>query len=377
MGIRGTLNTMSVSDLLQFLASGRKTGTLKIGRGSIVKQIYLENGLIVGSTSNDPREYLGQVLLHYGKIKEAQLQTAMEIQRQSGGKLGVILASRGFVSQEDVIEVLRTRTLEIIYDLFIWEEADFEFFDREPPPADLIRIQVGVTSVIMDGIYRVDEWARYRTVIRSARTVFELNPGWTHSLGTANPETRQILYHVEKRLTAAEICYNMHTSLFHACALLFDLVGKEVIHVAGEAPEPTPEASTDLSALNLPETVPELLKLARAEIKENNAENALAIIHSALEQESKNPEAQQLREEAEKKFITQVYQGSLSPRTVARILVSPAQLEHEKLGPQEGFVLSRINGESDIESILSVCPFREADSLRMIKKLFDSGIIGA
>ena len=373
MGIRGTLATMSVSDLLQFLATGRKTGTLKIGRGSIIKQIYLEDGVVVGSNSNDPREYLGQVLLHYGKIDESQLQTAMEIQRQSGGKVGVILASRGFVSQQDVAEVLRTRTLEIIYDLFIWEEADFEFFDHEPPPTDLIRIQVEATSVIMDGIYRIDEWARYRTVIPSDRTFFELNPGWTQSLH-ASQETRQILYHVEKRMTAAEICYNMHTTLFHTCALLFDLVLKDVIHVAGEVVEKA-EVTTDLSALNLPQTVPELLKLARAEIKENNAENALAIIHSALEQEPKNAEAHRLREEAEKKFIAQVYQ-SLSPRTVARILVTPEDLERERLGPQEGFVLSRINGESDIESILSVCPFREADSLRMIKKLWDSGIIG-
>jgi hypothetical protein len=373
MGIRGTLNTMSVSDLLQFLASGRKTGTLKLGLGSIVKHIYLEDGLIVGSSSNDPKEYLGQVLLHYGKIEEAQLQTAMEIQRQSGGKLGVILSSRGFVTQQDVVEVLRTRTLEIIYDLFIWDEAHFEFFDNEPPPEDLIRIQVNVTSVIMDGIYRIDEWARYRTVIPSERTFFELIPGWTQSLD-ASQEIRQILYHVEKRITAAEICYNMHTSLFHACALLFDLVGKDIIRVAGEAPEPTPEVSTDLSALKLP--VPELLKLARAEIKENNAENALAIIHSALEQEAKNAEAHRLREEAEKNFVAQIFQGGLSPRATPRILVSPEQLEHERLGPQEGFVLSRINGESDIESILSVCPFREADSLRMIKKLLDSGIIG-
>jgi hypothetical protein len=375
MGIRGTLKTMSVSDLLQFLAAGRKTGTLKIGRGSIVKQIYLENGSIVGSSSNDPREYLGQILLHYGKIEETQLQNAMEIQRQSGGKLGVILASRGFVSQQDVAEVLRTRTLEIIYDLFIWEQADFEFFDSEPPPDDLIRIQVDVTAVIMDGIYRIDEWTRYRSVIPSDRVFFELIPGWTQSLN-ANQETRQILYHVEKRMTAAEICYNMHTSLFHACALLFDLLSKEVIRVAGEAPEATPEASTDLSALKLPETVPELLKMARAEIKENNAENALAIIHSALEQESKNGEAHRLREEAEKKFVEQVYQHSVSPRAVAEILVSAEQLEHERLGSQEGFVLSRINGESDIESILAICPFREADSLRMIKKLLDSGIIG-
>ncbi len=375
MGIRGTLNTMSVSDLLQFLASGRKTGTLKLGLGDIVKHIYLEDGIIVGSSSNDPKEYLGQVLLHYGKIDEAQLQTAMEIQRQSGGKLGVILASRGFVSQADVMEVLRTRTLEIIYDLFIWEEAHFEFFDREPLPKELIRIRVEVTSVIMDGIYRIDEWARYRTVIPSERTFFELNPGWTQSLGNANPESRQVLYLVEKHMTAAEICYNMHTSLFHACALLFDLVDTGVIKVAGEAPAPV-EVSTDLSALNLPKTVPELLKLARSEIKENNAENALAIIHSALEQEAKNPEAQRLREEAEKKYVAQIYAGGLSPRAMPRILVTSEQLEHERLGPQEGFVLSRINGESDIESILSVCPFREADSLRMIKKLLDGGIIG-
>ncbi len=376
MGIRGTLNTMSVSDLLQFLASGRKTGTLKLGLGTIVKHIYLEHGLIVGSSSNDPKEYLGQVLLHYGKIKEAQLQTAMEIQRQHGGKLGVILASHGFVTQADVIEVLRTRTLEIIYDLFIWDEAHFEFFDSEPPPRDLIRIQVEVTKVIMDGIYRIDEWSRYRTVIPSERTFFELSPGWTQTLSEANPETRQVLFHVEKKMTAAEICYNMHTSLFHACALLFDLVDQGVIKVGGESPAPVPEASTDLSALKLPKTVPDLLTLARAEINDNNAENALAIIHSALEQESKNSEAQRLREEAEKKFIAQIYNGGLSPRAVPRILISMDQLERERLGPQEGFVLSRISGESDIESILSVCPFREADTLRMIKKLLDGGIIG-
>ena len=59
MSIRGTLKTMSVADLLQFLAAGRKTGTLNIGAGTILKQIFLEDGLIVGSSSNDPKERLG------------------------------------------------------------------------------------------------------------------------------------------------------------------------------------------------------------------------------------------------------------------------------------------------------------------------------
>ena len=367
---------MSVSDLLQFLAAGRKTGTLKIGRGSIIKQIYLEKGLIVGSTSNDPKEFLGQVLLHYGKIDEAQLQIAMNIHRQSGGKLGIVLSSRGIVSEADIMEVLRTRTLEIIYDLFIWEEADFEFFDSESLPHDLIRIQVEATSVIMDGIYRIDEWTRYRKVIPSDRTFFELKSGWTHSIRESSKEVREVLYHVEKRHTAAEICFNLHTSPFHACALLFDLVEKGAIKVAGEAEPPAAEATADLSALNLPQTIPELLKLAREELKRHDVENALVFIHSALEQEPKSAEAHRLREEAERRYIAKIYQNGLFPTSVPKLLGNLDQLANERLGPQEGFVLSRINGEMEIAGILSVCPFREADSVRMIKTLLDRGIIG-
>ncbi|HJZ83508.1 MAG TPA: DUF4388 domain-containing protein [Pyrinomonadaceae bacterium] len=374
MGIRGTLNTMSVADVLQFLAAGRKTGTLKIGRGTIIKQIYLEDGTIVGSTSNDPKEFLGQVLLHYGKIDETQLQAAMDIQRQSGGKLGAILSARGFVSQADVMDVLRTRTLEIIYDLFIWDEADFEFFDSEPLPDDLIRIQVQATAVIMDGIYRIDEWSRYRRVIPSDRTFFELQTGWTHSIQESK-EVREVLYHVEKRLTAAEICFNLHTSLFHAFAVLFDLVEKGAIKVAGEAEPTAAEVTGDLSALKLPQTVSELLKLARAEMKDNDIENALVFIYSALEQEPKNAEGHRLREEAERRYVAKVYQNGLSPHAVPKLKGSLEELANERLGPQEGFVLSRINGEMDIAGILSVCPFREADSLRMIKGLLDRGII--
>jgi hypothetical protein len=269
--------------------------------------------------------------------------------------------------------VLRTRTLEIIYDLFIWEEADFEFFDHEKLPDDLIRIEVDATSVIMDGIYRIDEWNRYRQVIPSERTFFALNSGWTQKLPNSNKETREILYHIEKHMTAAEICYNMHTSLFHACALLFDLIEKGVIIVAGEAA--ITEVPSDLSGLKLPQTVPELLKLAQSELKEDNIENALAIIHTALEQEPQNPEVDRLRQTAEKKFIDHVYENGLAPHAVPELKSSLAELELERFGPEEGFVLSRVNGELDIASILSVCPFREADVLRMLKKMFDSGII--
>jgi uncharacterized protein DUF4388 len=373
MGIIGNLTTMSVSDLLQFLAVGRKTGALKFTHRKVAKGIYFENGFIVGSSTNDPTEYLGQVLIHYGKINEAQLQAAMEAQRKGGGhpRLGQILVKQGILRDEEVIEILKIRTLEIIYDLFLWKEAHFEFVIEDPLPEDFTRVDVEPTKVIMEGIYRADELARYRTLIPSDRTVMELGAGWTSSLGIGK-ETRQLLYFLEKRMSVSEICYNMHTSPFAVYAQLYDLVNKGLANVAGELPE-IPDSTSHMP--NLPEAAAELLLLARAELDKDQADRALSIIHNVLRREPNNTAAENLLIEAERKFISQVY-AKIPPNGVPKIVLKPEELAKKEIGPQEGFVLSRINGDWDIESILSICPFREADSLRMIKSMMDNGIIG-
>jgi hypothetical protein len=376
---------MSVPDLLQFLATGRKTGSLKFNRAKISKEIFFEDGLIVGSFSNDPKEYLGQLLIHYGKIGESQLQLAMEAQRKSGDRLGEILVSKGVVSVDEVHEILRIRTLEIIYDLFLWEEAQFEFFDNHPFPSDLIRVNVQPHSVIMDGIYRIDEWARYRSLVPSDRSILELGAGWT-SLLSFGKEVRQILYFVEKRMSVAEICYNMHASAFIVYGQLYELVRDGVAIVGGEAPEPPVEEvppptseqpkQSPSEVIDLTNSVNDLLWAARAELDEGRPAVALPLIQKILKEEPKNSEAQGLLLLAEGDFVKRVYTNDFSRQAVPKVLVAPEDMMLDGIGAQEGFVLSRINGEWDIESILSICPFREADSLRMIKTLLDKGLIG-
>ena len=373
MAIQGTLKTMSLTDLLQFLAAGRKSGTLKFDQGKITKQVYFRNGLIVGSKSNDPREYLGQVLLHYGKVDDSQLKAAREAQRTSGAKLGEVLVEQGYLTENEVLDILKTRTLDAIYDLFVWTDGDFEFYDEEALPDDLLLIEVEPTTVIMEGIYRLDELARYRTLVPSDRSILELNAGWTASLKLGK-EFRQILFFVEKRMSVAEICYHMHASAFHVYGQLYTLVSEGVARVAGELPEGTPPPVAEIE--DLPESVTEMVWSAERKL-EQDPEAALLIIQKALQEQPNNPEAQLLLPTAEEKFIKHVYATSgLSPRSVPKLLVSPSELTNQQIDPQEGFVLSRINGSWDIQSILSICPFREADCLRMIRKLIERGIVG-
>jgi hypothetical protein len=401
MALQGSLTTMSVSDLLQFLAVSRKTGLLKFSHQKVLKGIYFEEGIIVGSSTNDPKEYLGQVLMHYGKIDEAQLQAAMEIQRSEvrGGKsegskvesqdpsevqspkskvqsrkprrLGQILVADGILSEEQVSQLLEIRTLDIIYDLFLWKEGQFEFGSDNPLPPDFTRVHVEANRVVMEGIHRADEMARFRTLIPSDRTLLELGAGWTSTL-PAGKATRQLLYFLEKRMSVAEIFYNMHSSAFDVYAQLFELVTDGVVHVVGELPE-TPDPLSQMP--DLPDAAADLLLLARNDLNNGEAEKALSIIHTVLGRDPKNPAAHTLLAEAEKKFIDAVY-SEMSPSWVPKVLVQLEELANKEIGSQEGFVLSRINGEWDIQSILSICPFREADSLSLIKKLWDNGIIG-
>ncbi len=363
---------MSLTDLLQFLAAGRKTGTLKFDRGKITKQVYFKNGLIVGSKSNDPKEYLGQILLHYGKLDEDQLQAARETQRTSGAKLGEVLVAQGFLTEDEVLAILKTRTLDAIYDLFLWNEGQFEFYDDALLPDDLIYVEVDPTTVIMEGIYRIDELARYKTLIPSDRSVLELNAGWTSSLKLGK-EFRQIFYFVEKRMSVAEICYHMHASTFHVYGQLFELVSKGIARVTGELPE---GKGLKVAAIeDLPESATEMVWSAARKLEED-PEAALLIVQKALQAEPKNAEAQAMLPTAEEMFIRRVYETEISPSAIPKLLVSPFDLTDQQIDPQEGFILSRINGSWDIQSILSICPFREADCLRMIRSLLHRGIIG-
>ena len=50
-------------------------------------------------------------------------------------------------------------------------------------------------------------------------------------------------------------------------------------------------------------------------------------------------------------------------------------LAQQHFDPQEGFVLSRINGQWDVRSILKLCPMPEDDTLVIFGRLLDRKVI--
>ena len=90
MGISGNLKTMVLSELLQWLSMGQKTGTLVIDNKKVEKRVCFENGTIISSASTDPKEYLGRFLVNHGYMDEDPVNEAVARQQDEKQLLGKI-----------------------------------------------------------------------------------------------------------------------------------------------------------------------------------------------------------------------------------------------------------------------------------------------
>src|SRR5512139_258016 len=164
MSLSGRLNTMDLPEVLQWVTIGRKTGSLSFVKEKSKVHLYLKEGKIISSASNDPTKQLGQFLLFQGKVTEPQLKRAFEIHLQTRVILGKILVQENLVSTEDIQKALITRTEEVIYDLFLWEDGYFHFSPADYSLDELILIKIEINALLFEGVRRKDEWGRIRSI---------------------------------------------------------------------------------------------------------------------------------------------------------------------------------------------------------------------
>ncbi len=387
MGVSGTLKSMLPGDLLQWLSLGQKTGTLLLRNKAVEKKIFFKNGRVISSASNDPREYLGQFLMSHGYLTEPELMKAMEVQMQSGILLGKILVMIDVINETDLHRLMRLKAEEEIYDIFLWQDGEFQFVDDALPTMEMIPLVVDVTGIIMEGTRRVDEWQRIREIISNEALIPTIVKPIVEDELDLDEAQQTIIAATDGRRSIAELVPETRSSSFTVSSTVHSLVREGFVElidpadrhrVAAVAAAPPPGRITSEIAQvveNEDDEITSLLNRAQAALRTREYEKTQRFLKAAENLDPNHPKVRSAVRGAEAAILSDLRAQGLLDGKVPHVSKALEEITTMNFSPNEGFMLSRINGQWNIGSLIKISPIREPDAMLIFYRLWKDGII--
>ena len=255
--LQGDLSRIQLPDVLSFVSMIRRSGKLVLHNGDLERTLVWKDGDIVFATSNSPEDSLGQFLLRNGKITQQQYEDSKR-RVTATTRHGKLLVQMGAISPKDLWWGVKNQALEIIYSLFSWSAGSFEFSETvEEMAVEKIVLSLNTSSVIMEGIRRLDESERIREKIPSLDLVFMRLSGVTPNFDELEMSDTEIeLYNSIDGVSNVRELIGKAGDLteFEVLRILFQLFSARLI-------EPAPEERAFRPVFLDVEDSPELLKV--------------------------------------------------------------------------------------------------------------------
>jgi len=364
MSFAGDLHTFDLFDLLGWLMGRKRAGVLQMTRRSTKKRLAFRDGAVQWSSSNDPRETIGQALVRDGLVTEEALFRALLKQETDKRRLGELLIADGHLTEAQLMQTLRGNAEAHLHDLFLWGDGRFEFDDEHPPRPEPSDLRIDLRPVLEEGRHRRELWRQLRARFPSNEITFRLT---ADPVSITDPALRQIMELAAWGKTLAAISLEVRRSEYETTLLIAGLCDQGTLAV-------------DKTEVGAPEGDPVgiiLTLLAGAEMRlgEGRFDAALEAYEKVLTLDGLN--------QAAKKGLLAVAEARQKAKAAKKIPLEkvPAlrltamALSQQHFDPQEGFVLSRINGSWDIRSLLKVCPMPEEEVLLIFARLLDRQVI--
>jgi hypothetical protein len=319
----GTFALMPLQELVEFLARRKASGSLTCERGTVHKTVHLLDGIAVSAASNDPRDYLGQLLTNFGHITEEQLAKAFETQLETKIRLGMVLTMVGLVTPEVIRDTLAIKIRETLLDAFLWDSGVFRVEEALPPPPDDLDAQVPLTEIAREAEFRTTAWQAFRAQFPTGTAVLAVDEAKIPADLPRGGVDERLLALARAGKTIDEIGLALRSTDFHLYQRLYALHRQGVVAAAAAPSEPAADGPGE------------------------SPEQALLHLHSTL----------------------------LDPPRTPRLKVKAHEVSLMRLSPMETYLLTRCDGIRDLRQILELAPLGEIELLKSVKKFLDSRIV--
>ena len=359
---------MPFADLLQWVSQSRKTGTLSVEGDPYNKKIYFRDGLVAASSSENPKEFLGYYLVGWEVLAETELQELLDMQDQYGTLLGELLVIVGRLNREELQRVLQIKTEETIYELFLWQEGDFRFLENILPAKKFQPLNLPVEMIILEGVRRKDEWVRCREVIPDETWIPSLlNPVDTDQLGEIE---LGILNAIDGVQSIENIALLNRLAFFHVLMFVF----QGMTHRLFEVREPGEEEVVPIPGFSKGAWLT-MIQQVEEMVGEGNLLAAYRRLSEIRSKFADNKEVAAHADTVQKKIEDSTRDLHLTESAVLELAIPQSELTSLSCSPQEGFLLSRINGAYSLGEILQMIPGSEIENVLVVNNLVQQGVV--
>ena len=227
---RGDLALTPLPEILATIGRYRVPGALSIACGERQRRIYVDGGLVVFATSNEPEVWLGTYLIRQGVLPEEAVRSAEERLAGDGVRLGQILLRLELLDQASLDRAVAEQVREILWSGFDWEEGEVVFEVGARRSDETIRIDLPIDGAIVAGIRRVRAVRRLVDRLGSGHGLLEPSNGQLPA-GLFAPEETAFHAAVDSRTTVQLLCQKGPGTVAENARLLYAFFCLDLVRV--------------------------------------------------------------------------------------------------------------------------------------------------
>jgi len=227
----GKIEDLPLGEVLQLLGHQGQSGVLHAIRedGATVLVCLREGRVDLALARDVPEEFLlGRYLVQEGHLDASELRRFVS----STGLLGARLVKVGILTRDDLEAALARQSSELVYEALRWARGRYVFEKHATrPEAREAALGLPMTSIVMEGLRRVDEWR----LIEQQVTRFDLVPAVDEAILARTPrerlsaEERIVLDAIDGTRDVAALVAHTQLGSFGVCKVLYQLLTARVV----------------------------------------------------------------------------------------------------------------------------------------------------
>lgn len=227
--LQGDVAAFRLPDVLTFLSTTRKSGTLTLSNGEKEAHLFFEEGALVYAGSNQEQFRLGSVLMRKKRITREERDRIDAIMLRDGGRFGQLAVQEGVLTDALLRDFLKVQVSEIVYDAFVWDRGAFGFMPESSLPEHAVTIAIDLGNLIMEGARRIEEWEQCLQLLPDKDMVFRVVATPRDEKITLTADEWKILFLINGSRTIEDLCHDSDDDPFQVYRVLYGLFANKLI----------------------------------------------------------------------------------------------------------------------------------------------------